>query len=80
MKLVRFVRFFLPKIHNEEVGNMNKPLKSKAKPAVSRNGKLWIHVPSMNIRQGSGVQFWGKYITLKEYKEHVRRRQILEGE
>lgn len=50
---------------------MQKTDTSRLKDALSANGKIWVKTPSMNYRQSSGVEFRGKYMTLKEYNDYL---------
>lgn len=45
----------------------------------SANGRYWIHVPSMNLRQTSGVEFRGKYVTSSEYVCYMEKKKLLEN-
>lgn len=40
--------------------------------------RYWVHIPSRNIRQASGVEFRGKYMTEKEYAKYKERHGISE--
>lgn len=35
----------------------------------------WVHIPSENIRQASGVEFRGRYMTKAEAEAFYARRQ-----
>ena len=41
-------------------------------------GQVWVHVPDMNYRQSSGVEYRGKYISYAEYRMMIQRRSIAE--
>lgn len=45
--------------------------KNAKKSVAFHKGKIWLKRPSMNLRQSSGVQFRGVYLTLNEYKTRI---------
>ena len=48
---------------------MEKSRSQKAREKLSKNGKIWVHMPEMNRREASGVEFRGRYMTLSEYRK-----------
>ena len=54
---------------------MKKSSKPKRKEPNPRNGKIWIDDPDMHIRQASGVQFGGRYVTFEEIRMLMNRRK-----
>lgn len=58
---------------------MVKTKQSLMKDDLKHVGEYWIHVPEMNIRQASGVQFNGKYVSRKEYFEYLKKKRRSEG-
>lgn len=56
---------------------MKKPKDKIEQEKLSKNGKVWVHVPEMNIRQGSGVEFRGKYMTRQEFRTWMQKIKLL---
>ena len=46
---------------------MEKSEESLKKDALLHQGKIWVRDASFDLRQGSGVRFGGKYMTIAEY-------------
>lgn len=59
---------------------MKKKRLNIEKERKARNGLMWVHIPSMNYRQSSGVEYRGKYMTREEYRTMIIRRKLAEGE
>lgn len=54
---------------------MKKSANSKSPKPNPHNGKIWIDDPDMHIRQASGVQFGGRYVTFEEFRMLMNRRK-----
>lgn len=54
---------------------MKKTESSKRKDLQKYRGRFWMHDPDMDIRQASGVTFGGRYVSITEYKEWIKRKE-----
>ena len=55
---------------------MLKLKQSLMKDELRHVGEYWVHLPSQNIRQASGVQFGGKYVSYQEYLKYMAWKRI----
>lgn len=61
--------------HEREVQRIKRQKEMDKKAKLARIGKVWVHVPSMNYRQSTGVEFRGHYMTIAEYREYRRSKK-----
>lgn len=55
---------------------MQKTSYNVGRDIIARDGKIWVHMPELNYRQSSGVEYKGVYMTPAEYREWKQKKEL----